>query len=639
MGIAEQALRIRTLSDDELQASLRSVLGSSRKLVALLLAHLGEVEERGLHLLAAHESMFTYCTRRLGMSEDEACRRIDVARLARRFPALLDPLARGHLSLSVAALLKPHLTLGNHVALIAAVSGKTVSRAREVLAAWFPRPDVPATIRKLPERRVNAVDKAEPGARVPATPLFASVAAPGDAGEPQAATASASALSARNARLMPTGSDRPTTQPRLVADGTNPPTDPNRAAPDTTPVPRACSTAAHPADVTAPRAAVEHAATAGNPTADGAAAAVESSGPEHVATNHVAAEQAAAAPSPTASGVAVRAPVDKPGSDCGATAHLAAQHAVGAQVPLSAAAPPLVVATGPVATSPAATTHSGHRARPSAVRASRPSLVEPLSPERYRVQFTADAELKQKLELARDLLRHAVPNGDLPTIIGRALDLLLERTLRRRFAKSGRQTGARASTSPSDAASIRAATRAAPGCEKMTANEPSKKSPSATAFAPVDTNAEASIATCHGAAPDAHDHAAGQEPGAALDVLDAPCSCAGARPRAAQSRSRPLPSDVRRAVLERDGLRCTWVGPDGMRCESRAWLEHDHIIPRGLGGADDPENIRIRCRSHNQLAAQQAYGKTTIARIVTRRRAARVASETDAASNPETART
>ena len=37
--------------------------------------------------------MFTYCTRRLGMSEDEACRRIDVAPLARLFPAMLEPLA------------------------------------------------------------------------------------------------------------------------------------------------------------------------------------------------------------------------------------------------------------------------------------------------------------------------------------------------------------------------------------------------------------------------------------------------------------------------------------------------------------------------------------------------------------------
>jgi 5-methylcytosine-specific restriction endonuclease McrA len=85
--------------------------------------------------------------------------------------------------------------------------------------------------------------------------------------------------------------------------------------------------------------------------------------------------------------------------------------------------------------------------------------------------------------------------------------------------------------------------------------------------------------------------------------------------------SRHLPNDVRRAVLERDGLRCAWQGPDGTRCNSRAWLEYDHVIPRGQGGTDDPENIRPFCRSHNRLAAEQAYGRVTINRIIANRQA------------------
>ena len=87
------------------------------------------------------------------MSEDEACRRIDVARLARRCPAMFPLLATGQLSLSVAALLKPHLSVENHVDLLAAVSGKSVQQAREVVAGRFPLPDVPSSLRKLPERR------------------------------------------------------------------------------------------------------------------------------------------------------------------------------------------------------------------------------------------------------------------------------------------------------------------------------------------------------------------------------------------------------------------------------------------------------------------------------------------------------
>ena len=38
MSIEQQVLKIRKLSDDDLQESLRAVLGSSRTLIALLLA-------------------------------------------------------------------------------------------------------------------------------------------------------------------------------------------------------------------------------------------------------------------------------------------------------------------------------------------------------------------------------------------------------------------------------------------------------------------------------------------------------------------------------------------------------------------------------------------------------------------------
>jgi histidinol-phosphate/aromatic aminotransferase/cobyric acid decarboxylase-like protein len=137
-------------SNEVLLSQLDRIMSSGRRLTAELVAHLGEVEERRLHLEAAYSSMFDYCLRRLGLSEDEAYRRIEVARLARRFPALFPLLASGELSLTVAALLKPHLCVENHTHLIEAVKGKTATRAREALAALFPKPDVPDVVRKLP---------------------------------------------------------------------------------------------------------------------------------------------------------------------------------------------------------------------------------------------------------------------------------------------------------------------------------------------------------------------------------------------------------------------------------------------------------------------------------------------------------
>src|SRR5215471_17429808 len=60
------------------------------------------------------------------------------------------------------------------------------------------------------------------------------------------------------------------------------------------------------------------------------------------------------------------------------------------------------------------------------------SRVEPLSAERYRVEFTASAALRAKIEQARELTSHTLPSGDLAQLFGRALDELIERELKRR---------------------------------------------------------------------------------------------------------------------------------------------------------------------------------------------------------------
>src|SRR4051812_47626473 len=92
------------LSDDALVASLRAICMEGNRVLARLLVHLGEIEERGLHLKAACSSMFDYCVRRLGMSEGEAFRRIAAARLTRRFPSLLPRIERGEIHLSALVL-------------------------------------------------------------------------------------------------------------------------------------------------------------------------------------------------------------------------------------------------------------------------------------------------------------------------------------------------------------------------------------------------------------------------------------------------------------------------------------------------------------------------------------------------------
>jgi hypothetical protein len=64
----------------------------------------------------------------------------------------------------------------------------------------------------------------------------------------------------------------------------------------------------------------------------------------------------------------------------------------------------------------------------------RPTVVRPLSPERFHVAFTGDTDLVELIELARDLLSHAIPDRDLSQVLARALRVLIEQLLRQKFA-------------------------------------------------------------------------------------------------------------------------------------------------------------------------------------------------------------
>ena len=326
-------MKLTDLSDSQLLESILTLCGRGRALLAHLLAHLVEVEERRLHLEAACPSMFQFCVRKLGMSEDEACRRIHAARLAGRFPDLLVRIERGELTLSTIALLHDALTDATYQELVEAAAGKTKAEVQALLAKRSPAPDVPAAITPIPTQ--------------PPIPTLGLVPGPG----------------------------------RALAGG-----------------------------------------------------------------------------------------------------------------------PPLV----------------------------------PLSETRHKVQFTASDQLRRKLERAQDLMRHANADGDLAIVVERAVDLLVEKLEKQRLGKTERP-------------------RASPR-----------------------QNVRAGV------------------------------------PRA-----------TRRAVFERDGERCTFTDADGHRCPATTWLELDHIVARARGGTNDLGNLRVRCRAHNQLYAEQTFGQRHVERKTRERRGPR----------------
>jgi len=144
---------LQFLSDDELLRRLDELLRQSRRVEADLVAHIGEVDERRLYARYAVPSMFAYCTEILHLSEAEAYLRIAVARASREHPQLLDMLGDGRLHLTGIAKLAPHLTAANREALLRHATHKSKREIEELVAELAPRPDVPAVVRKVPERR------------------------------------------------------------------------------------------------------------------------------------------------------------------------------------------------------------------------------------------------------------------------------------------------------------------------------------------------------------------------------------------------------------------------------------------------------------------------------------------------------
>jgi hypothetical protein len=83
------------------------------------------------------------------------------------------------------------------------------------------------------------------------------------------------------------------------------------------------------------------------------------------------------------------------------------------------------------------------------------------------------------------------------------------------------------------------------------------------------------------------------------------------RPGRAQRSSRSarhVPAHVKRAVWQRDQGQCTFVSESGHRCPARKFLEFDHVNPVSCGGEATANNLRLRCRAHNQYAAESTFG-------------------------------
>jgi 5-methylcytosine-specific restriction endonuclease McrA len=69
-----------------------------------------------------------------------------------------------------------------------------------------------------------------------------------------------------------------------------------------------------------------------------------------------------------------------------------------------------------------------------------------------------------------------------------------------------------------------------------------------------------------------------------------------------------IPNAMRHKVWQRDKGRCTHDLGHGHTCGDRYMVEIDHLIPWAKGGPHTVDNLALKCRRHNMLAAERSFG-------------------------------
>jgi hypothetical protein len=227
---------------------------------------------------------------------------------------------------------------------------------------------------------------------------------------------------------------------------------------------------------------------------------------------------------------------------------------------------------------------------------------------RYKVQFTADQAYVDLLEQARDLLSHQIPDRDLARVQQLAIEALIEKLSRRKYAATSRSR--RADPGP---------TQRAPELDDPLSSLSSTRMHTHATISTLKAAETGNDAPRSAANRRSHDET---EPGIGDPAPIAGQVVSGERessveslpPETRTTHTRHLPAALRRAVWERDGARCTYVDARGVRCAETAQLEFHHEHAHARGGPASLANICLRCRAHNELAAERDFGRSFMER-------------------------
>ncbi len=147
---------LRNLSDEELLKSTLQAAADERAATTRLLKHLCEIQRRRLFAKYACASLFEYCVKILQMSEPQAARRINAARLLKEFPAIERKINSGALSLTAASqaqtfFRKENFDQKKKAEVLARLENQSARESEKILFAYSTKPA--AVVRETVKRR------------------------------------------------------------------------------------------------------------------------------------------------------------------------------------------------------------------------------------------------------------------------------------------------------------------------------------------------------------------------------------------------------------------------------------------------------------------------------------------------------
>ena len=153
-------MNLKQFTDQALLNSMETLAGKEREVLTAVLWHLREIDRRRLFCDLGFSSLFAYCTKNLRYSEDQACRRINAARLLKDLPEVEEKLNSGAITLTNASLAQnffrqEKMSLEKKRELLAQLENKTTRETEEIIATMNPKAKAPDKIKPAANDQVT----------------------------------------------------------------------------------------------------------------------------------------------------------------------------------------------------------------------------------------------------------------------------------------------------------------------------------------------------------------------------------------------------------------------------------------------------------------------------------------------------